>query len=153
LSDLLSNLPIARKLFLASVIPALTVLLLSVLTYRSVTTFSDDEGQLNDIYYSQRLASEYLRLVVDLETGFRGFVLTSQEHYLFPYRTAQDHVLNIGRTLEAQVSAYDDQRALITSVQQLVRQFIDEKEALIDAVKASIPTRHGSTSRRAKGGR
>jgi CHASE3 domain sensor protein len=81
LSDLLSNLPIARKLFLASVIPALTVLLLSVLTYRTVTTFSDDEGQLNDIYYSQRLASEYLRLVVDLETGFRGFVLTSQEHY------------------------------------------------------------------------
>jgi len=139
LSDLLSNLPIARKLFLASVIPALTVLLLSVLTYRTVTTFSDDEGQLNDIYYSQRLASEYLRLVVDLETGFRGFVLTSQEHYLFPYRTAQDHVLNIGRTLEAQVSAYDDQRALITSVQQLVRQFIDEKETLIDAVKAEHP--------------
>ena len=136
MSDLLSNLPIARKLFLASVIPALTVLLLSVLTYRSVTTFSDDEGQLNDIYYSQRLASEYLRLVVDLETGFRGFVLTSQEHYLFPYRTAQDHVLNIGRTLEAQVSAYDDQRALITSVQKLVRQFIDEKETLIEAVKA-----------------
>ena len=139
MSDLLSNLPIARKLFLASVIPAFTVLLLSVLTYRSVTTFSDDEGQLNDIYYSQRLASEYLRLVVDLETGFRGFVLTSQEHYLFPYRTAQDHVLNIGRTLEAQVSAYDDQRALITSVQQLVRQFIDEKEILIDAVKAEHP--------------
>jgi PAS domain S-box-containing protein len=71
--------------------------------------------------------------------GFRGFVLTSQEHYLFPYRTAQDHVLNIGRTLEAQVSAYDDQRALITSVQQLVRQFIDEKETLIDAVKAEHP--------------
>ena len=58
---------------------------------------------------------------------------------MFPYRTAQDHVLNIGRTLEAQVSAYDDQRALITSVQQLVRQFIDEKETLIDAVKAEHP--------------
>jgi len=136
LNDLLSNLPIARKLFLASVIPALTVLLLSILTYRSVTTFSDDEGQLNDIYYSQRLASEYLRLVVDLETGFRGFVLTGQEHYLFPYRTAQDHVLNIGRTLEAQVSQQDDQRALIISVQQLVKQFIHEKELLIEAVKA-----------------
>jgi PAS domain S-box-containing protein len=139
LSDLLSNLPIARKLFLASVIPALTVLLLSILTYRSVTTFSDDEGQLNDIYYSQRLASEYLRLVVDLETGFRGFVLTSQEHYLFPYRTAQDHVLNIGRTLEAQVSQQDDQRMLIASVQHLVKQFINEKDLLIESVKAEHP--------------
>lgn len=139
MSDLLSNLPIARKLFLASVIPALTVILLSILTYRSVTTFSDDEGQLNDIYYSQRLASEYLRLVVDLETGFRGFVLTSQEHYLFPYRTAQDHVLNIGRTLEAQVSQQDDQRALITAVQQQVKQFINEKDVLIETVKAEHP--------------
>ena len=136
MSDLLSNLPIARKLFLASVIPALTILILSILTYRSVTTFSDDEGQLNDIYYSQRLASEYLRLIVDLETGFRGFVLTSQEHYLFPYRTAQDHVLNLGRTLEAKVFQYEDQQALIASIQELVRQFIEEKELLIDAVKA-----------------
>ena len=136
MSDLLSNLPIARKLFLASVIPALTVLILSILTYRSVETFSDDEGQLNDIYYSQRLASEYLRLIVDLETGFRGFVLTSQEHYLFPYRTAQDHVLNLGRTLEAKVFQYEDQQALIASIQQLVRQFIEEKELLIEAVKA-----------------
>ncbi len=136
MSDLLSNLPIARKLFLASVIPALTVLILSILTYRSVETFSDDEGQLNDIYYSQRLASEYLRLIVDLETGFRGFVLTNQEHYLFPYRTAQDHVLNLGRTLEAKVYQYDDQRALIDSIQKLVRQFIEEKEQLIEAVKA-----------------
>lgn len=136
MNHLLSNLPIARKLFLASVIPALTVLILSILTYRSVTTFSDDEGQLNDIYYSQRLASEYLRLIVDLETGFRGFVLTSQEHYLFPYRTAQDHVLNLGRTLEAKVSQYEDQQALIASIQRLVRQFIDEKELLIEAVKA-----------------
>ncbi len=136
MNDLLSNLPIARKLFLASVIPALTILILSILTYRSVTTFSDDEGQLNDIYYSQRLASEYLRLIVDLETGFRGFVLTGQEHYLFPYRTAQDHVLNLGRTLEAKVFQYEDQQALIASIQKLVRQFIEEKELLIDAVKA-----------------
>ena len=62
--------------------------------------------------------------------------MTTQEHYLFPYRTAQDHVLNLGRTLEARVSQYEDQRELIASIQQLVRQFIDEKELLIEAVKA-----------------
>jgi PAS domain S-box-containing protein len=135
LIQFLTDLPIARKLLLASIIPALTLLILSILTYRSVATFSEDEGQLNNLYYSQRLASEYLRLVVDLETGFRGFVLTQQERYLFPYRTAQDHVLNLGRTLEAQVYDYPDQRQLLASVQQLVQQFVTEKERLIDAVK------------------
>lgn len=144
LTQFLTDLPIARKLFLASLIPALTLLILSIMTYRSVATFSEDEGQLNNLYYSQRLASEYLRLVVDLETGFRGFVLTRQERYLFPYRTAQDHVLNLGRTLEGQVADYPDQQAILASVQQLVKQFVTEKDRLIDAVKAG----HSDEARR-----
>ena len=144
LTQFLVDLPIARKLFLASLIPALTVLILSIMTYRSVATFSEDEGLLNNLYYSQRLASEYLRLVVDLETGFRGFVLTRQERYLFPYRTAQDHVLNLGRTLEGQVYDFPDQRELLASVQHLVKQFVTEKDRLIDAVK----TGHSEEARR-----
>ncbi|HET9962793.1 MAG TPA: ATP-binding protein [Nitrospiraceae bacterium] len=144
LIQFLTDLPIARKLLLASIIPALTLLILSILTYRSVDAFSEDEGQLNNLYYSQRLASEYLRLVVDLETGFRGFVLTHQERYLFPYRTAQDHVLNLGRTLESQVYDYPEQRRLLQSVQELVKQFVTEKERLINAAKAG----HSEEARR-----
>ena len=65
LTQFLTDLPIARKLFLASLIPALTLLILSIMTYRSVATFSEDEGQLNSLYYSQRLASEYLRRICE----------------------------------------------------------------------------------------
>jgi PAS domain S-box-containing protein len=133
---LLSDLPIARKLFLASVIPVLTVVVLSILTYRSVVTFSEDEGELNNIYVAQRLAAEYLRLVVDLETGFRGFVLTKQEKYLYPYRTAQDHIRNVGSALEEKVQSQQEQRALVAKVQELVKQFAEEKEGLIEDVKA-----------------
>ena len=67
LLKLFSDLPIARKLLLASVIPVLTVISLSIVTYRSVENFSEDESELNTLYLSQRLAAEYLRLVVDLE--------------------------------------------------------------------------------------
>ncbi|HEY7533875.1 MAG TPA: CHASE3 domain-containing protein, partial [Nitrospiraceae bacterium] len=132
----LGDLPIARKLFFASVIPVLTVMVLSSVTYRSVVTFSDDEGELNDIYLGQRLAAEYLRLVVDLETGFRGFVLTKQEKYLYPYRTAQDHILNLGSSLEDRVQSNPAQRANIARVEALVKQFMGEKEGLIQAVKS-----------------
>jgi CHASE3 domain sensor protein len=136
LIEILNNLPIARKLFLASVIPVLTVVVLSILTYRSVVTFSEDEGELNNIYVAQRLAAEYLRLVVDLETGFRGFVLTKQEKYLYPYRTAQDHIRNVGSSLEEKVQNQEEQRALVVQVQELVKQFAEEKEVLIEEVKA-----------------
>lgn len=136
LLQFLSDLPIARKLFLASVIPVLTVMVLSTVTYRSVVTFSEDEGELNDIYLAQRLAAEYLRLVVDLETGFRGFVLTKQEKYLYPYRTAQDHIRNVGSSLEEKVQSQQEQRALVAKVQELVKQFVEEKEVLIKDVKS-----------------
>jgi PAS domain S-box-containing protein len=132
----LRNLPIARKLFLASVIPVLAVMVLSTVTYRSVVTFSEDEGELNNIYLAQRLSAEYLRLVVDLETGFRGFVLTKQEKYLYPYRTAQDHILNLGASLEDKVQNNQEQQAHIARVEELVKQFMGEKEKLIQAVKS-----------------
>ncbi|BCA56170.1 putative Sensor histidine kinase [Nitrospira sp. KM1] len=134
-----SDLPIARKLFLASFIPVLTVILLSIVTYRSVETFSEDEGELNNIYLSQRLAAEYLRLIVDLETGFRGFVITRQDKYLYPYRTAQDHVQAVGLSLEEKVREYGEQRLIIAKVQSLAAQFVMEKEDLIEAVKSGRP--------------
>ena len=62
-------------------------------------------------------------------------MLTSQEHYLFP--TARP------RTTCSTSAARSKRKylnktinVLITSVQQLVKQFISEKELLIDAVKA-----------------
>lgn len=136
LLKLFSDLPIARKLLLASVIPVLTVILLSIVTYRSVENFSEDESELNALYLSQRLAAEYLRLVVDLETGFRGFVITKHEKYLYPYRTAQDHIQAVGISLDEQVRRYDEQRAILSNVRTLVTQFTNEKEALIEAMKA-----------------
>lgn len=72
LLKLFNDLPIARKLLLASVIPVLTVISLSIVTYRSVENFSEDESELNTLYLSQRLAAEYLRLVVDLERRWRS---------------------------------------------------------------------------------
>jgi PAS domain S-box-containing protein len=136
LLKLFSDLPIARKLLLASVIPVLTVISLSIVTYQSVENFSEDESELNTMYLSQRLSAEYLRLVVDLETGFRGFVITTHEKYLYPYRTAQAHIQAVGLSLDQQVRRYDEHRALLATVHSLVDQFMNEKDALIERVKA-----------------
>ncbi|MGQ0810738.1 MAG: ATP-binding protein [Nitrospiraceae bacterium] len=131
-----SNLPIARKLLLTSVIPVAAIGLLSIVTYQSVTMFSDDEEQLNTTYLVQRRVAEYMRLILDLETGFRGFVLTQQDGYLYPYRTAQDRILSIGDSLEQMLQGQKEQQALIVHVQNLVKQLINEKEELIKAVKS-----------------
>src|SRR5437867_12818860 len=82
---LFSNLPIQRKLLLTSMIPVLAVVVLSLVTYRSVQTFSDDEEQLNSIYLVQRRVAEYMSLMGDLNDGFRGYVFTLQEAFLHLY--------------------------------------------------------------------
>src|SRR5881628_1095518 len=133
---LFSNLPIQRKLLLTSVVPVLAVVLLSLVTYLSVQTFSDDEEQLNNIYLVQRRAAEYMSLIGDLNAGFRAYVLTRQEAYLHPYQIAHDHILEVGDSIEQMVSDRNQQHDLIREVQLQVQRLMQEKDSLIKAIMA-----------------
>ena len=133
-AQLINNVSIRRKLLLASAIPLVALILLSVVTYHSVQTFSQDEEQLNNLYVAQKSAAQYMRLVVDLETGFRGYVLTEQQRYLRPYRVAQEGIAAIGQDLGERYSG--EQLQHFRDIQTLVVQLIKEKEELIQAVKA-----------------
>lgn len=132
----LSNLPIERKLLLTSVIPVVAIILLSVLTYHSVQTFSEDAEQLDNIYLTQRKAAEYMQLALDLQVGFRGYVLTRQESFLAPFRQAEDHVLAAGDSLAAMVRDRPAQHEAILQIQHLLKRHIAEKNQRIEDVKA-----------------
>ena len=131
-----ANLSIRWKLLLTSIFPVLTLIILSMETYQSVQTYSEDEERLGNIYFVQRKASDYMRLVVDLETGFRGYVLTQQPSFLLPYRMAQDHIIEVGTSITDSVEGRSMQMTLIREVQALVVRMMKEKDQLISAVKA-----------------
>lgn len=134
-----TNLAIERKLLLVSVIPILTLVALSIVTYRSVQTFAQDEDTLNHIYHIQTTAAEYMRLIVDLETGFRGYVIAQQPSFLNPYFTAKQRVLSLGQTLAQMVQNDETQRMQIESGQALLEQLLKDKETLIEQVKNGHP--------------
>ncbi len=133
------NLPIAKKLLFVSGVPLLAVLILSLVTYKSVQTFSLDEDHLNDVYHVQSASSEYMRLVVDLETGFRGYVLTQQPQFLHPYLAAKQRVMALGNSLKQMVLRVESQRLLIESVQKMVEKLMNDKDRLIERIKAGHP--------------
>ncbi len=139
LKTLFLNLPLARKLLLVSAVPMLAVLILSFLTYRSVETFSLDEDHLNEVYHIQSASAEFMRLVVDLETGFRGYVLTQQPQFLQPYQAAKQRVLALGNSLRHMVSNDPDQRMLIQSVQSNIHLLMSDKDRLIERIKVGHP--------------
>ncbi len=130
-----NNLPIEKKLLLVSVIPILTLAVLSIVTFNSVQTFSRDEDRLNQVYHVQTTAADYLRLIVDLETGFRGFVLTLQPKFLNPYHAAKQRVLQVGRTLAQMVEHDQEQHAEIVNAQSLVQTLLEDKDRLIEQAK------------------
>lgn len=135
-NEFLKNLPIERKLVLVMIIPLVTLGILSLATYRSVQTFSDDEELLNHVYLVQMKAAEYLRLIVDLETGFRGYVLTGNQKFLQPYQVAKTKVVEVGQQLQSLVKDREAQAILIEEVQVLVSEFLAEKEAFIRQIQS-----------------
>lgn len=135
LTRLFNDLPIGRKLLLVSFIPLAALILLSIVTYESVQTVAQDEEQLNRLYRTQKSAAQYMRLVVDLETSFRGYVLTLQTPYLRPFRSAQEGIFSVGGELAGMVSDEASHRAHFMEIQALVKQLILEKVELIDAAK------------------
>ena len=139
LTRLFNDLPIGRKLLLVSFIPLTALILLSAVTYESVQTVERDEEQLNRLYLTQRSAAQYMRLTVDLETSFRGYVLTRQSPYLRPFRTAQEGIFSVGEELTRMVSDEIPHRSHFLEVQSLVKQLIIEKVDLIEATKRGHP--------------
>lgn len=135
LTRLFNNLPIERKLLLVSAIPLTALILLSAVTYQSVQTVERDEEQLNRLYLTQKSAAQYMRLIVDLETSFRGYVLTLQSPYLRPFRTAQEGIFSVGEELTRMVSDEVPHHSNFLEVQALVKQLIIEKVDLIEAAK------------------
>lgn len=130
-----NNLPIARKLLLTALIPLAAFLVLGVETYRSLETLTEHEEQLDRVYVAQRAAAEYMRLIVDYETGFRGYVMTRQDAYLIPSRNAHQHLPSVEQVLLGLIRQHRPQYETVQTVQRLVKQLMDEKETLIQSVK------------------
>lgn len=130
-----NNLPIARKLLLTALIPLAAFVVLGVQTYRSLETLTENEEQLDRVYVTQRAAAEYMRLVVDYETGFRGYVMTRQDAYLVPSRNAHQHLPSVEQVLLGLVRPHQAQYETVQTVERLVKQMLDEKESLIRSVK------------------
>lgn len=140
ISGLFNDLPIARKLLLTSLIPLVAFLVLGLDAYQRLEALTEDEEQLDRVYVAQRAAAEYMRLIVDYETGFRGYVMTRQEAYLVPSRNAHQHMPSVEQTLLGLIRPHRPQYEAVEQAQRLVKQMMEEKENLIQLVKSGRTT-------------
>jgi PAS domain S-box-containing protein len=76
-----------------------------------------------------------MRLVLELNSGFRGYVMTRQDGFLEPYRLAHDHITSVGDQLEELLRDHPPQAGIVHEVQRLVKTLMGEKDTLIQAAR------------------
>jgi PAS domain S-box-containing protein len=129
IARLFNHLPIHHKLLFISTIPLASLILVSIVTYSNLQTFSQDEERLNHLYLTQKAAAQYMRRVVDVETGFRGYLLTEDTRDLKPYQEALETLRGAGQELKERLS--EDRQHHFRDAEALVSRFVTEKEELI----------------------
>lgn len=131
---LFNNLPILHKLLLISTIPLVSLILASILIYVRVQIISLDEERLNNTYLMREATSQYMKLMVDMETGFRGYVLTEDARDLKPYQEALKNLRGIEHNLEERLSA--DQLEKLKDAEGIVSRFVAEKEEIVRDIQS-----------------
>ncbi|MEI8014760.1 MAG: ATP-binding protein [Nitrospira sp.] len=131
---LFNNLPILHKLLLISTIPLVSLILASILIYVRVQIISLDEERLNNTYLMREATSQYMKLMVDMETGFRGYVLTEDARDFKPYQEALKNLRGIEHNLEERLSA--DQLQKLKDAEVIVSRFVAEKEELVRDIQS-----------------
>ena len=97
---------------------AFAVLLDSVADLRAL------EGRARQSEEVLEVANLLERLVVDLETGQRGFIITGQERFLQPWRHARDALPGEAATLERLASDEPGQRSRAQRITQAVTSYL-----------------------------
>jgi PAS domain S-box-containing protein len=135
--QLFDDLPILPKLLLIPAIPFLSLIMFSAFLYTDVQRILQDEERLSDLYQLQTTTAQYMRFVSDMETAFRGYVISKDQHYLQPYEAARDGIVRVGMDLAGKASR--DQEQSLEEIKRLVTKFVGEKDELVQFIKSGNP--------------
>ena len=127
------DLPILPKVLLIPAIPFVSLLIFSMVTYKDVQMFIQDEDRLTKLYITQTSASQYARVVADLETAFLGYVISENERYLRRFREGVAKIDGIGQDLKAKLP--QQQQQSFEDLRSLVGRSFADKAALIEDIR------------------
>ena len=119
----------AEQFFLYSAI--LLVLLIGVLSYRAWMAYYQQRDQVAVTRQIVQGADDVLAALRDAETGQRGFLLTGNEIYLDPYKSALAEIPAGLDKLAAAVGTRADQARRLARLRPLIKEKLDELDETI----------------------
>jgi signal transduction histidine kinase/CHASE3 domain sensor protein len=117
------------------------VLLVAVADLRAAARAARDSEEVLAI------ANELERLVIDLETGVRGFILTGEARFLEPWDNARRSLPTRAAELERQSAANPDQRRTARQLAQAAGSYVEQYAApLVQAARRGDPAARSITA-------
>jgi PAS domain S-box-containing protein len=104
----------------------LLVLAIGVLTYQNWAAYRSDADRVVAIRKIAEASTSLLSELRDAETGERGFLLTGQENYLEPYRSALSAIPNTIAQLDETAGVDSENARHVAALKPLVREELDE---------------------------
>ncbi|HKS89025.1 MAG TPA: CHASE3 domain-containing protein [Stellaceae bacterium] len=124
---------IGAKLALALTLGPVILAIVGWIAYANTARLIESRDQLQVSYAVITQSRELLKLLVDAETGQRGFVITGDERYLEPYRTATAELSSTLARFAELVGADPAQRTRVRDLEDLSKLKLQELATTIDA--------------------
>ena len=120
------NLPLRAKISLGSCAPLIFVAAFAAVALFSLQALRESEAWVTHTHGVIERARKLEKLVVDLETGQRGFLITGRETFLEPYTNANNSLDAEFTSLSELVDDNPPQVARITGVERLLNEWREE---------------------------
>lgn len=111
---------------------AAILVVIGAVSYRNINIYINTSNQLTKTQEKIYSLEELLSLVKDAETGQRGYLLTGQEAYLEPYKTALTQVDTQMKKLEALAGNNLNQQKQLKTLKSLISERLVKLKQIID---------------------
>lgn len=130
--NLFSNWTVGRRLVAGFGLSALTLVLVGVISYRNAYLLIESDGWVEHSHLVRITLSNLISELKDAETGQRGYLLTGDEGYLEPYKSALGSISSTLADLHKFTADNADQQRLLAGLSQPVDNKLAELKQTID---------------------
>ena len=133
-----SSLSVHRKMMLILGVTVLPVIALMLLYLTTIHQFAEAEHDVDRLLAVQLQTQEIMTQIVDVQQGFRGFVITRNEKFLDILYEAEERLDPAMHKLKQMVQGDREQLQRATEIEAKVRALLQKKRQLIDAIRVGV---------------
>jgi PAS domain S-box-containing protein len=128
-----------RHLRLVFIVPLLLAAVLAGVFGLETYYLANSMQEVEHSYQVQTRSRTLLKLLLDMETGLRGYLLTGEEHFLQPYRASATQVDPAMEELARVTNGDPDQQRLVANIEDLYSRWHQYSTRLIEMRERGLP--------------